>query len=85
MGVGRDDQGGRYQGVVSSSGWEQSKTTDLEVLACSVAIQQMRGREEVQALYMAIHLIRVVADDGLIRVGGHTPLGYNTLNFQQRH
>ena len=64
MGVGRADQGGRCQGVVSSSGWEQSKTTDLGVLACSVAIQQMRGREEVQALYMAIHLIRVVADDG---------------------
>ena len=54
MGERRADQGGRYQGVVSSSGWEQSKTTDLGVLACSVAIQQMRGREEMQALYTAV-------------------------------
>ena len=63
MGVGRADQGGRYQGVVSSSGWEQRKSTNLGGLTCSEAIQQMRGREEVQALYMAIHLIRVVAED----------------------
>ena len=65
MGVGRADQGGRYQGVVSSSGWEQRKSTNLGVLTCSEAIQQMRGREEVQALYMAVG-IRV----GGIRVGG---------------
>ena len=54
MGVGRDDQGGRNQGVVSSSGWEQRKSTNLGVLTCSEAIQQMRGRKEVQALYMAV-------------------------------
>ena len=64
MGVGRADQGGRHKGVLSSSGWEQRKTTDLGVLACLVAIQQMRGREELQALYMADTLIRVMPDDG---------------------
>ena len=63
MGEGRADLGGRYQGVVSSSGWEHRRSTNLGVLTCSEAIEQMRGREEVQALYMAIHLIRVVAED----------------------
>ena len=62
MGEGRADLGGRYQGVVSSSGWEQSKTTDLGVLACLVAVQLMRVREEMQALYMAIG-----ADQGVRR------------------
>ena len=54
MGVGRDDQGGRNQGVVSSPGWEERKSTSLGVLTCSEAIQQMRGREEVQAIYRAL-------------------------------
>ena len=54
MGVGRADLGGRHQGVVSTSGWEHSKTTDLGVLTSSESIQQMRVREEKQALYMAI-------------------------------
>ena len=35
-------------------------STNMGVLTCSEAIQQMRGREEVQALYMAVG----------IRVGG---------------
>ena len=43
-----------HQGVVTSSGWEQRKSTNLGELTCSEAIQQMRGREEVQALYMAV-------------------------------
>ena len=49
-----DNQGGRCQGRMSESGWEERKTTDLGVLACLVAVQQMRVREEKQALYMAI-------------------------------
>ena len=39
---------------MSESGWEERKTTDLGVLACLVAVQQMRVREEMQALYMTV-------------------------------
>ena len=57
-----DDGSKRYQGVLSSSGWEERKITDQGVLTCSEAIQQMRVREEMQALYMAVR-----ADQGVRR------------------
>ena len=38
-------QGGRFH---------KGGSTNLGELTCSEAIQQMRGREEVQALYMAV-------------------------------
>ena len=55
----RDYQYGRCQGGVRESGWEERKSTNMQVLTLSESIQQMRVREEIEALYMAI-----VADQG---------------------
>ena len=49
-------------GRESSSGWEQRMSTNLGVLTSLESIQQMRVREEMQALYTAIG-----ADQGVRR------------------
>ena len=55
MGVGRADQGGRYQGVVSSSGWEQRKSTNSGVLASDQGGGRYWGGESYTC-HIVLHL-----------------------------